>query len=589
MNEASFDDTRAVLSGLSPRSAFAPSLPASSGGWSSGALVAAFSALVLILGLSSTAPDGATAHELSGILRDGPNHATTGTLWGWIAVAFESLPFGPTSVWRISLASAIATALAGGLLAVWLRQRDIGRRAAVSAGMLFAFSLPVWQTAVVPSATPIAALLALLALVLFEEGVATRKSAPRLLGWAVVGVTVTQGPIALGSIAAVLAATALPRGAWERPRISSFLATGIAFGLALLVLGGLAPLAAAFSPHPGGWEPSRPAEALTQAVWQSGPIGCVALLGLLLLWWRHPGDAGALTLLGVMPLVSALFWGPCGRGSSAAAAFVAAVPLTYAALAALAGAAIDAVLQRYAATPNPRAHILTALTAAIPIGVLALGAPLANRSEWRYGEEWARSVLTSLPDDAVLFTAPDPRGGLLEWLQLIGSVRPDVVIADPDGSVDRRRSPILDITPRPKSPAAAISAVRAMTARPIFSIDPLPTAEGRWTPWALVWRYAPSDEAIAGESEEAWAHVQFSHLPKTPEKARAWINEEIDAPLRDSTARMIAADYFQALARREGKLSSIGPWATVLEHLGGMRGVVERTLEESETHDPASD
>ena len=573
MSDQTIDETRSVLAGLSSRSAFAPSLPASSGGFSSGVLVTAFSALVLILGLATTAPDGATAHELSVILRDGPTAGSSGAAWGALAAAFESLPFGPTSVWRISLANALATALAAGLLAVWLRQRDVGRRAAVAAGMLFAFSLPVWQSAVVPGPIPLIALLSLVSLVLLEESIATRRRLPRLIGWGVIGLTLTQGPLAIGSIVAVVAACSLPRGAWSRPHFSSLIASAVGFGGGFLLLGGSAALSALFAQHSGGWDPAHPAEALLETAWLSGPTGCVALLGLLILWWRHPGDAGALTLLCVIPLASALLLGPAGRGSAGAVAFASAVPISFAALAALAGAALDTILQRYAATPSPRAHTLTAVAAALPIGVLALGAPLTDRSEYLYGEEWARSVLNSLPDDAVLFTAPDPRGGLLDWLQLIGAVRPDVVIADPAGTIDPRRSPLLEITPPPKSPSTAIAAMRAKTDRPIFSVDPIPTEEGRWTPWALVWRWGPKEGASAEESAEAWAAIQFTHLPATPDLARAWLGGETAAPVRDATASTIAADYFQAIARRDGKLSQIGPWATILERLGELRGV----------------
>ena len=564
------EDPRVALAKLNPRAAFAPSLPIASGGLISGLMALVFSCVVLALGLTRSIPDGDSAHQLAELLRDGTRAPGESALWGWLARQFESLPFGPSSAWRIALLSALSAAASAGLLAIWLRRRDIGRRAAIVAALLFAFSLPVWQSAVVPGSAPLVTAIALAALVLLEEGLASRRPGPRRLGWALVGVGMTQGPVAVGAMIAVVALEVLPRGADRQLRPSSFLAFLIGGGLGLIGGGALPALSAM------PWDPIAPADGIAQVALLAGPLAVVALLGVLVLWLKHPGDAGAWTMLATLPLAAALIIGPAGGARLDPASFPAAVPLTFAALAALAAAAIDALLQRFAATPSPRTHALTALAAAVPLGAIVWGAPIADRSDWRYGEDWARSVLQSLPPDALIFSGSDSRGGLLEWAQLIDGVRPEVVVADPGGQIDPRRSPLLAIEPVPPSTAGAIDAVRARTERPVFALTPIPTTEGRWSPWGIVWRWGPQLEAPAAEEKTAWEAVRIRGLPTDPAGARAWIGGESGTDVQDRTARRIAADYYQARARRDGMLSQVGPWATVLDRLAELRATSAR-------------
>jgi len=564
------DDARLVLGSLDLRRPFAPSLPArASGGVAVGWAVALLSSLVLILHLSPTAPSGEVAAEMVRLLRDGWTAGTTGPLWSALAVWFEGTGIGPGPIWRVTLLSAAATALTAGLLAVWLRQRDVGRRAAVCAGLLFAFTLPIWSEAVLPSASSLAAMLTMVGLVLVEEGRSSLRRRPRCLGWAFLGLAALQGAAALGGVLAIIALL-LPRGRCGpiAPAALSFVG-GIALGA--LAAGGLPGLSALATPATGGWAPPAIADAIVELGLLAGPTGIAALVGLLILWWRHPGDAGGLTLLATIPVGWALLVGPRGGPEEVARELARSIPITFIALAALAGAGIDVVLQRFAATPTLRARLLTATAAALPLAVIGLGAPLANRSGSTTAEEWARSVLRGLPEDTILLTRPDPRGGLLEYTQLIGGVRPDILIADPGGTLDPRRSPLLAIEPATPSSAAEVRAIATESGRPLCALAPLATTAGHWQPWGLIWRWAPLGEASAGESEEAWSEVKLPSLPSRPASARGWIEEELRNPLPDRTRNEIAADYFQALARRDGKLSQIGPWATVLDHLPRLR------------------
>jgi len=77
--------------------------------------------------------------------------------------------------------------------------------------------------------------------------------------------------------------------------------------------------------------------------------------------------------------------------------------------------------------------------------------------------------------------------------------------------------------------------------------------------------------------------VKFSHIPNNPEGAREWIVGESRVPPRDRIARRIAADYFQALARKSGNLSQIGPWATVLNELDRLRNPRPRWLNQTDS------
>ncbi len=565
-------DPRAVLHGLGTRSPFAPSIPASAGGWTVGALVAGFTLVVHLLGLAREVTDPATGHRIVEVLRDGVRSGAGGGIWCWLARLTEGAPIGGSSAWRIGLVSATASAAAAGLLAVWLRQRDVGRRAAVVGGLLFAFALPVWRSAVLPGPIPVAAAMSLLVLVLIEESRGARRESPRLLAWALAGVTALQGPEAAGMVCAVMAATALRPGSLPRRR-SLGAGMFLVGGLLALLLGGTAAVVAPYVRHPGGWDPAAPGDAIAMVAATSGSIGIGAAIGLLLLWRRNTGDAGALTLLGIVPLVAALILG--GRGTTAGdpPELIAAVPLTYAALAALAAGGIDAILQRFAATPSPRAHVLTAASAALPLALLVFGSSAADHSSSQYAAEWSSAVLKGLPDDAIIVAGPDPRGGLLEYVQLVGGERPDVLLADPAGAFDPSRSPLLEIDPKWETSGEKLAALAARTNRPIFAIAPFPIPAGRWTPWGLVWRLAALRDATAEESDEAWAPLSFTDLPDDPIGARDWIDGTLDVPPRDRTARRIAADYYQALARRDRALSETGPWAPILERLASLRGM----------------
>lgn len=570
-------EAREILAGIDARGAFAPSLPPGSGGWQIGGLVAGITLLVHWLGLARTVPDGESGHRLVALARDGFAAAEGSPLWRLFATLFEALPVGPSPVWRAALLSAVATAGAAGLLAVWLRQRDIGRRAAVAAGLLFAFSLPVWRASVLPTVAPIAHCIALASLVLLEHARATRSSAPRLVGLFLVGVLALQGTMGLLAAAAVGAAAGLPRGRLPVPRLLGSIALAIGVAVSFLLHGGTESLVASFTPHPSGWDPRGAADAIGAIALATGPTGVVALFGLIVLWRRHPGDAGALCLLGSVPVSGALLLGPGGATAGAAPELLPTVGLAYAAIAALAATGLDALLQRFAATPSPRAHALTAASAVLPLSVMILGARPADYADAQTADEWARAVLAGLPDEAIVVAGPDPRGGLLEYRQMFEGDRPDILIADPAGRIDPVRSPLLEPpadggeTEHETDAGEFIALLRRRTGRPILALRPLPTDAGRWSPWALLWKLDEPGAGTVEESAEAWEPVHFRDLPRTPVAAEEWIDDGRPPPPRDRTVRLIAADYFQALARREGELDRTGPWGPVLERLAPLR------------------
>jgi len=572
------DDSRTLLRGLDESIPFAAGLPARSGGWQAGALVAGFALVVHLVTLATEVTDPAIGHRLALLLRDGLDAGSGGGLWCALARFLESQPLGGTPAWRIGLASAIPGAAAAGLLAVWLRQRDIGRRAAVAGGLLFAFALPVWRSAVLPGPIPLALCLSLLSLVLIEESRGARRELPRLLAWAIAGIAGMQGPEALAMMLAVAAATALRPGALPR---------AWALGPALLVsgallaalIGGSEALRAPYLPHPAGWDPSLPGEAIGRVAASAGPTWIVAAIGLIILWRRHPGDAGTLTILGVVPLVAALLLGARGTTAGEPPELVLAVPLLHAALAALAAGGIDAVLQRLAATPGARSHALTAASAALPLALLAIGTRAADHSDSRVAAEWSESVLRSLPEQAIIVAGNDPRGGLLEYAQLVAGERPDVLIADPAGEVDPARSPLLELSPPPAGPGEAIAAIAARSSRPLFSIAPTQTSAGRWSPWGIVWRLDREGAAVASESEAAWQAIRIGQLPDDPARARAWLDGEIARPPLDRTIRRIASEWFLALARREGAISESGRWGEVLARIPALRAGLPRPRE----------
>jgi hypothetical protein len=96
-----------------------------------------------------------------------------------------------------------------------------------------------------------------------------------------------------------------------------------------------------------------------------------------------------------------------------------------------------------------------------------------DRRNDRWADRFARLVLESLPNDAILFVAPDPDAFPIGYLNLVEGVRPDVTVMSPFGVVFGNRVFSQLRTP-PEARRARNTEFVAASEREIFFIPPLP-------------------------------------------------------------------------------------------------------------------
>jgi hypothetical protein len=96
-----------------------------------------------------------------------------------------------------------------------------------------------------------------------------------------------------------------------------------------------------------------------------------------------------------------------------------------------------------------------------------------DRRNDRWADRFARLVLESLPNDAILFVAPDPDAFPIAYLNLVEGVRPDVTLMSPFGLVFGNRL-FSHVRTTHEERRARNSQFVAASRREIFFIPPLP-------------------------------------------------------------------------------------------------------------------
>lgn len=575
---------------LEHQEAFSSLLPARRGALRLAALTSGVTLLIYVLCLPSAITAGWAGEWATAAALDGVCHAPGFSTWTVLAGAVDALlPWG-TVPWRVALVSAVATSLACGLLTLWLRQQDVGRRASVAGGMLLGFGSAVWSGAVVPNPHALQLTLTLALFVSIYQGIATRQRRWFFIAGGVFGLGFANHPsflvlglIAVGAIAArrtpgltrsrftaawlacfvlgSLPLASLPVRSADSPYLNrgslrssidvpGFVARGFGHrlpdtgGTELGAADGIAILPTSESAGAPGVG-RRVLEALLHE--HRGVLFVLALVGAGVLLTRSRGDGIVLLVFtGAMPLYVIAAVDGVTVSSAPLGVFLGTA---FCGIATLASFALDAALQRFGNGPTLGARSLTGLVACLPLLFIALNYGATDRSRYRLAEDHARHVLESLPRNSVLFTAGDFRTPPLTYVHGVLGTRPDVVLGDPDGTVDWERLPSLLGHARSGERVPAKEVVAALLAsehHAVLSTTRFPLPDGyEWRHYGMV-RLAEPSRRISPGGETAFTFT-LSDLPRTPpENPQALAIR--GAPL-DFYDRLIAADYYDTLAR----------------------------------------
>lgn len=508
-------------------------------------------------------PEGIEVLVREGILR------RIGWALAWLLPGGINSPAG-------SILGSLLVASSALLTCLWLRQQDIGRRAAVIGGLLLAFSMPIWLLAVRGEPWALSLFLGLGALVGHGQWHSTHHSRWHFLSHLCLGFGIACGPeITPVALFLVLSRLTTREGHRSTHRWWPVAAMGLASGFLLAwPVSGLGEgfLGATLS----SWTPAAVAAGedpwviLADTSTSLGLlIGGLALLGVFIRGQRHIGDTALILTLASLGPVTHILFGSTSPLSSDSADSALKSPFTVVAAVAFASMTVDSVLQKIPDERRNLARTIGAIAAFLPLAPLVMHGSLCDYSGYKYSRDWSRSVLSGLPEGAVLWTDGDPRAAFLLVAQRRDGTRPDVSVVDPGGAIDPAALPF---EPRPhQSPEDALWHLVSSTSRPVFSLVGLPLPPGHhWQPWGLVLK-ATAPGISASEDQGVWLEIDIPDIPADPQGAWRWIAGEGKWPPRDSLAATIAADYFFARAREENALDAVGPWSGVLALLGEMR------------------
>ncbi len=393
----------------------------------------------------------AAAHVL------GIAHPTGYPLWTVLGRAFDLLPIGHTSAYRVALLSAVSAAAAAGLIC-WLTA-SLMRSAlpAVFSGLAFALWFPVWSQAVRAEVYGLAGLL----FVLFVLAVWRwdRERSPKQLYW----VALAAGSVAMHHRTAFLAAApALAAAFWlTRPRGAKvWTGAALAFAAPFLCYLYLPIRAAAAPPVNWGnpdtlerfvahvlarqysrWAFMNPVDvALQQAAklvgevlvgpgWPSAVLGLVGipLIVMGIAHWpqRRPAIGVSLLLGSVLLCGWVLGWGE----TSDVKVFLAPIGAVMAALGGLGLGRAASLLPRRAASHC----VVFVLGALVSLTLLAGNWTRADQSDvWRHRDQWA-AALSEMDENAIFIAEWDNPIFITQYLQNVEGSRRDITLLRPQG------------------------------------------------------------------------------------------------------------------------------------------------------------
>jgi len=388
----------------------------------------------------------AAAHVL------GIPHPTGYPLWALLGRAFDYLPIGGTSAYRVALLSAVSTAAAGAIVTGLAAALAGAVVPGVLAGLAFGLWFPTWSQAVRAEVYGLTALLVALSLAALLKW--NRNRSPRNLAW----LSLACGFVSMHHRTAMLAVApalvtavvlTLPR------RARSYMAAGALF-LAPFSLYVYLPIRAAADPpvnwsDPVTWgrfwdhvlatqytgyafshsvsQMAAQAEKLTPEMLMASPwlAGLLAVIGLPLVAWglgdwvrKQPALGWSLAAGSALLCFWVLQW---GETSDLKVFFH---PLGE--IGALWWAAGLGCLARL--LPNRR----TGQTAVVALGLVVCGVLLvgnwgrADQSNlWQHRDRWV-AMLSELEPDAIFISDNDVPSFATMYLQTVEEMRPDVTL-----------------------------------------------------------------------------------------------------------------------------------------------------------------
>ena len=388
----------------------------------------------------------AAAHVL------GIPHPTGYPLWVLLGRAFDFLPVGGTSAYRVALLSAVSTAVAGAIVAALGAGLAGAVVPGVLAGLAFGLWFPAWSQAVRAEVYGLTALLVALSLAALLRW--NRDRSPRNLAWlslacGFVSMHHRTAMLAVAPALVTAAALTLPR------RARSYMAAGALF-LAPFSLYAYLPLRAATDPpvnwsDPVTWgrfwdhvlasqyagyafshglsQMAAQAEMLTPEMLLASPwlTGLLAVIGLPLIAWgvgdwvrKQPELGWSLAAGSALLCFWVLQWGETSDLKVFFHPLGEIIALWWAAgLGCLAGAL------------SKRG---TGQTPVVVLGVVVCGLLLVgNRSRadqsnlWQHRDRWV-AMLSELEPDAIFISDNDVPSFATMYLQTVECMRPDVTL-----------------------------------------------------------------------------------------------------------------------------------------------------------------
>jgi len=391
----------------------------------------------------------AAAHVL------GIAHPTGYPLWTLLARAFDFLPVGHTSAYRVALLSAVSAAAAAALIA-WLTSMLTGTPLpGLFAGLCFGLWFPTWSQAVLAEVYTLGGLLFALFALAFWRWDQTRS--PRSLGWA----ALAGGFASMHHRTAFLAMLpALWVAFWlTRPRRARVWARALGLAVTPFLLYLYLPIRALARPpmnwgnpdtlerflyHAMGGQYRRWAlassweEALAQGRRLLGeamagpgwPSLALVLIGLPLIawgfvfWWRRRWPVvGALATGSLLLSIWVLGWGE----TSDLKVFLEPIGLVLALLGGMGMARLGAAL------PRRKAGQWLAVALGAVLCALLLGAnwERSDRSQtWRHRDHWA-AALAQMDRNALFVAEFDVAMFVTHYLQHVEGFRKDITLIAP--------------------------------------------------------------------------------------------------------------------------------------------------------------
>ncbi len=158
----------------------------------------------------------------------------------------------------------------------------------------------------------------------------------------------------------------------------------------------------------------------------------------------------------------------------------------------------------------------------LPLGLFATNIKQNDRSDYDWSERYSKTVLHSLPANAIAIVDGDIDMGTLAYFHLIENFRPDITLYTYNGLVlgNRLYSPRSSISER----ATIINRLVRTTDRPIITTKKIPGLNARLVDNGLYFHVQPTNHQPSAKikfSEEFWDFFE-KELPTIPYHKDAW-------------------------------------------------------------------